>query len=148
MMATAPHTRFREARERAGLSIDEVATRSGISDLSVWDLEQFEGDLTACYSPKEVQLLCKAIGISPIELFGDGISEAPVAADELIRRIHEECDLRGITLEQFEDAVGWRLSKCMQPPDLLLADMSIDGLQWLCRELKIDWRRVLLSLDH
>ena len=28
----------------------------------------------------------------------------------------------------------------------LLEDMTVDGLQWLCRELRIDWRRVLLSL--
>ena len=28
----------------------------------------------------------------------------------------------------------------------LLEDMSLDGLQWLCRELGIHWHRVILSL--
>ena len=54
----------------------------------------------------------------------------------------------GVTLEQFEDAVGWRLSACIEPPERLLEDMTVDGLQWLCRELHIDWRRVFLSYDH
>jgi transcriptional regulator with XRE-family HTH domain len=148
MTATSPHIRFREARERAGLSIDEVASRSGISDLSIYDLEQFERDLTCCYSPKELQQLCDVIGISPIGLFGDTMSEAPVSVDELIGRIHEECKLRSITPEQFEDVVGWRLSECMQPPELLLEDITIDGLQWLCRELRIDWRRAFLGLER
>ena len=60
--------------------------------------------------------------------------------------IREECRKRGVTLEQFEDAVGWRLSQCMDPPERLLEDMTLDGLQWLCRELGIDWHRVILSL--
>jgi hypothetical protein len=34
----------------------------------------------------------------------------------------------------------------MEPPERLFEEMSIDGLQWLCRELGIDWHRVILSL--
>ena len=146
MTATAPHLRFREARERLGLSPDEVAQRSGVSSAGVWDIEKCEGDLTCCYSPRDVQKFCRVLGIRPVELFGEEISEPAVSADELARRIHEECRSRGITLEQFEDAVGWRLSACIEPPERLLEDMTIDGLQWLCRELGIDWHRVILSL--
>jgi hypothetical protein len=35
------------------------------------------------------------------------------------------------------------LSACIDPPQRLLEDMTVDGLQWLCRELRIDWRRAL-----
>jgi hypothetical protein len=86
------------------------------------------------------------LGIRPIELFADDITEPRVSADELVRQIHAECRSRGVTLEQFEDAVGWRLSACIEPPERLREDMTVDGLQWLCRELRVDWRRVLLSL--
>ena len=143
MNAVAPHVRFREARERLGLSPDEVAAQSGVSDAGVWDIEACEGDLTCCYSPRDVQKFCRVLGIRPVELFGGEISESPVSADELVRLIHEECRSRGITLEQFEDAVGWRLSACIEPPERLLEHMTVDGLQWLCRELRIDWRRAL-----
>jgi len=141
--AVVPHIRFREARERLGLSPDEVAAQSGVSDAGVWDIEACEGDLTCCYSPRDVQKFCRVLGIRPVQLFGGEISESPVSADELVRLIHEECHSRGVTLEQFEDAVGWRLSACIEPPERLLEDMTVDGLQWLCQELRIDWRRAL-----
>ena len=141
--ATSPHIRFREARERAGLSRDELAARSGVSDAGVWDIEEIDGDLTCCYSPSDVQKFCRVLGIHPAELFGGEISEPAVSPDELVRLIREECRSRSITLEQFEDAVGWRLSACIEPPERLLEDMTVDGLQWLCRELRIDWRRAI-----
>lgn len=146
MAATAPHLRFKEARERLGLSPDELATRSGVSAAGIWDIESCESDLTRCYSPRDIQQFCRVLGIRPIDLFGGDIAEPAVSACDLVQRIHEECQSRGVTLEQFEDAVGWRLSQCIEPPEYLLEDITIDGLQWLCRELRIDWRRVLLSL--
>jgi hypothetical protein len=63
-----------------------------------------------------------------------------------VRLIHEQCRLRGVSLDQFEDSVGWRLSACIEPPQQLIEDISLDGLQWLCRELGVSWYRVLLSL--
>jgi transcriptional regulator with XRE-family HTH domain len=142
MKADTPGLRFREARERLGLSPDEVATRSGVSAADVWEIEGLDGDLTCCYSPKQLRQLCGVLGIHPIELFGGELSE-PVSPEELVRLIHEECRSRGVTLEQFEDSVEWRLSACIEPPKKLLEDMTVDGLQWLCRELRIDWRRAL-----
>lgn len=144
-----PHVRFRDARERLGLSPDELAARSGVSDTggaAIWDIEACANELTSCYSPRDVQKFCQVLGIRPIELFADRITEPSVSADELVQRIHAERRSHGVTLEQFEEAVGWRLSACIEPPEHLLEDMTVDGLQWLCRELRIDWRRVLLSL--
>ena len=141
--ANIPHIRFREARERLGLSESELATQSGLFDAATCDIEAREGDLTVCYSPSDLRKFCQVLRIHPVELFGGEISEPVVSADELVRLIHEECRSRGMTLEQFEDAVGWRLSACIEPPQRLLEEMTVDGLQWLCRELRIDWRRVL-----
>ena len=148
MDSTGPHIRFREARERCGLSISEVSCRCGFtwSESSIWDVEAYAGELSSCYSPVELQQLCAAINIRPIELFGDDFTEPSVSTEELVRLIEAECASRKITLLQFEEVVGWRLSACIQPPQRLLEDISLDGLQWLCRELHIDWRRVLLAL--
>jgi len=74
------------------------------------------------------------------------IQEPAVSAAELVALIHGECRKRGVTLEQFEDVVGWRLSQCMDPPEQLFQDMTLDGLQWLCRGLGIHWHTVILSL--
>jgi transcriptional regulator with XRE-family HTH domain len=140
---TSTAARFRYFRERAGLSLDEAARQMGISTPSVWDIESFEDELSTCYSPKEVQNFCRVLQIRPSELFGYEPLDPSVSAVELARLIHDKCRLRGVALEQFEDAVGWRLSACIDPPERLLEDITIDGLQWLCRELGIDWHRAI-----
>ncbi len=144
--AASPHFRFREFRERAGLSHDEAARLMGISSPSVWDIESDGDELSNCYSASQVQQFCRVLGIRPGELFEVETVESPVSAAGLVRLIYEQCLSRDVTLEQFEDAVGWRLSACIDPPEGLLEDMPIDGLQDLCRELGIHWHRVILSL--
>jgi DNA-binding XRE family transcriptional regulator len=143
---TSAEFRFREFRERAGLSHDEAALQMGISSPAVWDIESYEDELSECYSPSQVRRFCRVLGIRPSDLFAVETVESPVSAAELVRLIHEQCRSRGVTLEQFEDVVGWRLSACIDPPERLLEDMTIDGLHWLCRELGINWQRVILSL--
>jgi transcriptional regulator with XRE-family HTH domain len=145
-VTTSPEFRFREFRERAGLSHDDAARKMGISTPSVWDIESCDDEISDCYSPSQVRQFCRVLGVHPTELFAIETAESSVPATELARLIHEECRARGVTLEQFEDAVGWRLSACIEPPDRLLEDMTIEGLRWLCRELRIDWQRVILSL--
>jgi transcriptional regulator with XRE-family HTH domain len=144
---TAPHIRFREARERRGLSPEQFAALCGLYPIDVWEIEGVENDLEWCYTLREVQKFCQILDIRPIELFGDSNTEPPVSADDLVQRIHAECRLRGVTLEQFEDAIEWgQLNTILEPPEKLLEVMDIDHLRRLCQELHIDWRRVLLSL--
>jgi transcriptional regulator with XRE-family HTH domain len=143
---TTSENRFRTFRERAGLSHDEAARQMGISSPSVWDLESSEEELSSCYSPSQVRQFCRVLGIRPGDLFGVETVESPVSATELVQLIHKQCVARDVTLEQFEDAVGWRLSACMEPPERLFEEMSIDGLQDLCRELGVHWHRVILGL--
>ena len=78
-----------------------------------------------------------------MDLFGGVGSDPAISPTELVERIHKECASRQMTLLQFEDLVGWRLSECIEPADKLLEDLTVDALQWLCRELRIDWLRVL-----
>jgi transcriptional regulator with XRE-family HTH domain len=147
-MATcnSPASRFREFRERAGLTHDQVANGLLISASCIWDIESHDDELSICYSPRDIQKFCQVLGVQPIELFGGETTSSPISAVELVRLIHEQCHSRGITLPQFEDSVGWRLSDCIEPPEHLLEAITIDGLQWLCRELGVDWRRIILGL--
>jgi DNA-binding XRE family transcriptional regulator len=143
---TLPEIRFREFRERAGLSHDEAARQMDISSPSVWDIESCDNEISTCYSPRNVQQFSRVLGVRPIDLFGGEAVGSPISATELVRLIHEQYRLRGVTLEQFENIVGWPLTACIEPPEHLLEDITIDGLQWLCRELGVNWLRVLLGL--
>ncbi len=118
----------------------------GLSLACIRDIEWFDDELFSVYSPNEVQQFCKVLGTEPSSLFGIETNELPVTAPELVQLIQAQCSSRAISLEQFEDAVGWTLSGMIDPPEKLLQNMSIDGLQDLCRELEIDWQRVILSL--
>ncbi len=135
--------RLQNLRERAGLSAEDVAARMNVSPFHV-DIP--DDDFTCEYSPADARRFCQILKARPSELFGVSTSESRVSATELVELIGAECRKRSVTLEQFEDAVGWRLSQCMNPPERLFDEMSLDGLQWLCRELGIHWHRVILSL--
>jgi transcriptional regulator with XRE-family HTH domain len=139
-------SRFRQFRERAGLTHGEVAASLTVSAPCIWDIESNDDELSSCYSVSDVRKFCKALGVRPIELFGGEAAGPPISAVELVNHIHHHCHSHGITLHQFEDAVGWRLSACMEPAEQFFEGITTDGLQWLCRELGIDWRRVILSL--
>ena len=138
--------RFKEFRERAGLSFDDAAQQMELSPACIWDIENCEDEIEVCYSPHEVQRFCQVFGIQPAELFAVTTTEPPITAAGLVSLIHEECQSRNLTMEQFEDKVGWRLHTMIDPPERLLTEMTIDGFREVCRELHIDWHRVVLSL--
>jgi transcriptional regulator with XRE-family HTH domain len=141
-----PNIRFKEAREQAGLSHNDAAERMGIE--SIWDIEWFEDELTTVHSPADIQKFCRVLSIKPSTLFGIECGLLPITATELVSMIHEQCRLRSVDLEEFEDIVGWKLAPSLNDPDWLLREMTIDGLQWLCRELGVNWHCVILSLDN
>src|SRR5205823_6580763 len=120
---TSITSHFRDLRERAGLSLDEAASQMQVSPFHI---ETDDEEFTCSYSPADVQRFCRVLGARPGELFGAQTTQSPISATELVRRIHDEYHSRGITLEEFEDAVGWRLSACMEPPEHLFTEMSID----------------------
>ena len=118
----------------------------GISTPSVWDIEQYEDELVDCYSPIQVRQFSLVLGIHPSDLFDVRKAESPVTAGELVRLIQEQCRSSGVGLEQFEEAVGWRLSACVEPPERLFEEITIRGVQRLCQELGIHWHGVILAL--
>jgi transcriptional regulator with XRE-family HTH domain len=135
--------RLQKLRERAGLTVEDLAARV---DVSPFHVEIPDEEFTCEYSPADARRFCQVLNAPPRELFGVSSTESPVSASDLVQCIGAECRKRGVSLQQFEDAVGWRLGQCMSPPERLFEDMSLDGLQWLCRELGIHWHRVILAL--
>ena len=138
---------FRAARERAGLSIAEVAARAGVSEPCVWDLESYDDELMMVYSPAELQRFAGILSVTPRELVGTEERADPVSADELAGAIRDYCRVRNKTLDEFGDTAGWDVSKAAGAPQLLLSDFSLDGIRDICRELGIDWQRFISGLS-
>jgi len=146
-IAASNSARFRAARERAGLSIAETATRTGISEPCVWDLETHDHELMSVYSPADLQRFAGVFQVAPRELVGTEERDAPISADDLASAIREQCRVRSMTLDEFGDAAGWDVSKALDAPQVLLTEISIDGIVDVCRELGLDWQRFISGLS-
>ncbi|MBI5817894.1 MAG: helix-turn-helix transcriptional regulator [Verrucomicrobia bacterium] len=138
-------TRFREARERAGLSHDEAACMMGISGSHIWDIETHEDEIGSNYSVADVQRFCGVLGIQPRYLFGFEMVSPPLSSNEIAVLVRQHCRLRGITIAQFEEAAGWSVAKSLDDPARFRHDYSIDGIMNICRELEVDWHRFMES---
>jgi DNA-binding XRE family transcriptional regulator len=143
---TETAARFRSAREGAGLSVDDLAQAVGLTSANIWDLESYDNELETCYSPADLGRFSRVLRVAPAELIGGPTAEPSISAAELVERVHQRVSDLGISLEELEERVGWRLSAVMSPPQRLLEDINIDGLRWLCRELGIAWQRVIAGL--
>ena len=53
----------------------------------------------------------------------------------------------GVLADEFGEAAGWDISKAVDAPQRLLTDISLDGIRDICRELGIDWQRVIRGLS-
>ncbi len=146
-LTASTSTRFRIARERAGLSIADTAARAGIFESCVWDLESHNDELMSVYCAADLQRFAGVLSIAPWELVDAEGRDEPISADELAAAILGHCRVRKVTLEDFGDAVSWDVSKVVNTPQLLLSDISLDGIQDICRELGVDWRRFISGLS-
>jgi transcriptional regulator with XRE-family HTH domain len=142
----SPSARFRTARERAGLSVAETATRANISESSVWDLETYDDELTSVYSPLELKHFATIVGVRPSELVGTAERGDPMSSAELASAIRERCRERGITVAEFSEAAGWDVTAAVDTPQMFLTDVSIDGVRDICREAGIEWERFISGL--
>lgn len=137
---------FREAREAAGLSQRELASMLGTSAAAIGDIESYEEELFECYSPLEVQLMASTLGTDAATLLKCSNAVDAISGEQLIGLINDRLQTSKESIEAFECRVGWRIRDLLDSPESLLSDLTIDGLQWLCDALQIDWQRVIKGL--
>lgn len=133
-----------QARERKGLSEHEAATLMDF-DVGYYDIESCDGDLTRCYSLKEILAICRKLGIHPRDLFCDSVFPIVPIAD-VIRDIEQHCQNDGLSISEFENIAGWSVEGCLEDPTKALDQWNVDCLIDVCNELKIEWRSVIESL--
>ena len=113
----------------------------------MWDLETHDDELMTVCSSADLQLFASVLCVAPRELVGTEERDDPISAAQLASAIREHCRVRGMTLDEFGDAAGWDVSKAVYSPELLLTELSLDGIQDVCRELSIDWQRFISGLS-
>src|SRR5271170_2381866 len=117
---SSPADRFRKAREQARLTIFDVAERTGLSDASVFDLENFDDELTTNYGPADLAKFASILGVSPSDLLGIERANAPVTPEALATAIRKFCSVAVVTVNAFEDTAGWRVAASLDNPEKFL----------------------------
>ena len=104
-------TRLRSAREQRGLTLEEVAKRCGTTKQTIY---KYENEIVTNIPYDKLELLSKALGVSPAFLFGwdekenspdeRPLTEGEKALLELFNRVPE--DKQAMVLEMIRVALG------------------------------------------
>ena len=140
---------LREARERSGKTVDEMASLLGISRPSYYDLETYDDEIILVVSLKQLVTLSHALGIDLVEFFSNGAPKPAesVSLEALAESINEYLTANKLTVAEFEDAVGWEVANCLTDPSQFL-NFNLDGLKDVTKPLSVDWRAVLAHLSQ
>jgi len=129
------------ARERAGLSVPDLAALIGINNSHCWDLMYHEGELFHNISLRQLLRAASALHVPPLSLLPDPVAPANERRNfaELAQRVTQFCAERGITADQFSDLAGWEVQSLLRTPSAAFDDWCLDGLRDVCAALSLHW---------
>jgi transcriptional regulator with XRE-family HTH domain len=137
-MGTA--ARIRSNRMRSGKSQAEVAKLLGLNDAWYADLEQNDSELTATLTIFQAMQLATILGVHLGDLLDEGATpDEHISIMELPERINAHLTRTRISVEQFEDEVGWELREFLDSPFKVAAELPIAFLQALAKQLGLNW---------
>src|SRR5438270_2988720 len=93
-----------------------IAAGTGINVPSYYDLEDHDDELSMCLSLAQIGRLQDVLSFDVRELFGDWAHTPEVSLQELMARIRQHLETEGQTIEDFEQAVGWRVKAALARP--------------------------------
>ena len=134
--------RIARARQRAGLDCVAVAHQLGMSAAAYDDLEANDDDAFMSISLGQLCSLGQLLNISPRTLIapeGATLNPERISFVELVDRMRQYMRVHSLSVEQFEDRVGWEVSGPLQNPETAWKDWNLDGLQDICALLGVDW---------
>lgn len=135
---------LRNYRVRAGKSRAEVVEHLGLNDAWYDDLETYDEELTSTLTLFQTMQLASFLGLGLRELVGG--PEAPnevLSILDLPSRIRSHIEQKGISIDQFEDEVGWDIRDFLESPLKVAAESPIMFLQAVSEALGINWLSVV-----
>jgi transcriptional regulator with XRE-family HTH domain len=137
-MGTA--AQIRSYRVRVGKSAAEVARHLGLNDAWYHDLEHNDDELASTLTLFQAIELASILGVRLRDLVSNAaLPDEHIPLAELPSRIKAHVARTGISIEQFEDEVGWEVHEFLQSPLKVAAESPIVFLQAVAEHLAIDW---------
>jgi transcriptional regulator with XRE-family HTH domain len=134
--------RLRTARERRGLTTEQVAQRLGISPQYYEDVEAYDQELEANVSLGQLLTLLTELQLDPRELFPDAPPGGPVRFSALKAAIEAHLVHYGLTRGAFEEGVGWSLEGPLADPKRF-RELNLDALKDITAKLGVGWLGVI-----
>ena len=138
---------MREARERRGLTAEEVASQVGLSAPWYHDLEAYPDEVFSTVSLAQLQALGRTLGLEPATILaGDGAP--PIDRREfgdVARGLQRRMDVEGLDADTLGERLGWKIRDVLTDPQILW-NFNVTGLRDLCEAAGLDWLAVLPGL--
>lgn len=141
--------RIKALRQSMGLDLNAVAEALGINNNWCWDLEAYDNEITDTLTLKQVMKLAEVLHITPRQLFVDEattVIAVVVEPAELANRVKDFLKSKAMSLEEFEERVGWELAWFLDTPDEVWERPAM-FLQALCDPIGINWLEVIPSKE-
>jgi len=142
---TSPGERIQEARERAGLTAQEVASAAGLSVNWYLDVEHDDGEVTSNLSLAHLGIIARTLGLSPLEIIEPASTPLPgpsLLLSELAARAQAKMKAENLSVEDYSECVGWEMAPVFANP-AHLREYTFDALVHVCTNVGVDWRLVL-----
>jgi transcriptional regulator with XRE-family HTH domain len=131
---------IRSYRVRAGKSSSEVAHQIGLNDAWYHDLEQNDDELASTLTLFQGIELASALGVRLHDLIGEAAApRMAVPLMDLPSLVGAHLARAGMSMEAFEEQVGWDLQELMQAPLKAAAESPIMFLQAIAEQLGMNW---------
>jgi len=139
-MQTSTAENIRSARIRAGKTRAEAAAHLALNPAWYDDLEQRDGELAATLTLFQGVALAELFGLRLADLFGETMPPGErMALADLPERIRAHVAAADITLDRFEQQLGWELEPLMEAPVQLATELPIAFFQALAGALGLHW---------
>jgi transcriptional regulator with XRE-family HTH domain len=137
-MGTA--AQIRNCRVRAGKSASEIAKHLGLNDAWYHDLEDHDDELALTLTLFQAIELASILGVRLRDLLGqESVPNERISLMDLPSRIKAHVAHHEISLQQFEEQVGWDLHDFLESPVKAAAESPIIFLQAIAKHLRINW---------
>ena len=147
MADESPCDRIRAARQRLGLTPQQVARTMGLSALWYDHLETDPDEVFSNLSLAHIKALGQTLGLEPAEiLVGDGTP--PMERRDfrdVVVGLQRRMETEGLDAETLGERLGWEIRGILAAPDELWR-FNVDGLRDVCQGVGVDWFAVLPRL--
>ncbi|HTE42757.1 MAG TPA: hypothetical protein VK629_18190 [Steroidobacteraceae bacterium] len=121
-----------------------MATDLGLNEAWYSDLESSDDELAATLTMFQAQQLASLLGVRLHDLLAESTgSDEKIALLDLPAMVAAHIAREAISIEEFEERLGWELQEFLESPVKVAAALPIVFLQALSRELGIHWLSLL-----